>query len=148
MPDDVKLDQIPLLNAPSVPLKGSASALIVQDSSTLRVQVSVLSSYIYNSVVENNPSDIPVGQIAFFARSTAPEGWLVCNGALLTKSEESTLETSVVANYDKTTKYHLDSQFFQQNDYQNVDYVKQEILNAPHVNVLKFQLFSDPVLAL
>ncbi len=87
MSDDVKIDQIPLLNAPSVPLKGSASTLIVQDSSTLRVQVSVLSSYIYNSVVENNPSDIPVGQIAFFARSTPPEGWLVCNGDLLTKSE-------------------------------------------------------------
>lgn len=87
MSDDVKIDQIPLLNAPSIPLKGSASTLIVQDSSTLRVQVSVLSSYIYNSVVENNPSDIPVGQIAFFARSTRPEGWLVCNGDLLTKSE-------------------------------------------------------------
>lgn len=87
MSDDVKIDQIPLLNAPSIPLKGSASTLIVQDSSTLRVQVSVLSSYIYNSVVENNPSDIPVGQIAFFARSTPPEGWLVCNGDLLTKSE-------------------------------------------------------------
>jgi alpha-tubulin suppressor-like RCC1 family protein/microcystin-dependent protein len=86
---DVRIDEIPLLNTPSSPLKGSASAVILQDNSTLRVRVSALSSTIYDAVVENNPSDIPVGQIAFFARNTAPEGWLVCDGTLLIRGTPS-----------------------------------------------------------
>ncbi len=53
-------------------------------------------------------SSVPAGTIAFYAKSTPPEGWLVCNGAALGKTAYADLYDAIDTQFGgNTTQFNL-----------------------------------------
>jgi len=66
--------------------------------------------YIGQWLIFNSPSEIPSGSVMCFAGSTAPAGWLLCNGAAVSRTTYAALFAIISTTYgagDGSTTFNL-----------------------------------------
>lgn len=73
---------------------------LVQDSNTaLNTLISNKESSLNSAITNSRNLSSPVGMIAYYAKGTAPSGWLICNGSAVSRTEYADLFAKISTTY-------------------------------------------------